>query len=143
MEKEERGQISTEYLIIVGFIMFLIISILGFSLFYSDQIRDRVKLNQLQNFANKLVSSAEQVFYSGEPSKTTITAYLPSGVQSITIPPAPNNKEIIFSIQTSSGLTIISFSSNVPIGSSSLSNNEGVKRIVVTAGATEVGLAEG
>lgn len=134
----KKGQISTEYLIVVGFVTFLIVSVLGLSLFYSSQIRDKIRFNQLQNFANKVISSSEQVFFSGEPSKSTITAYLPSGVGSVSI----LTNEIVFNVSSSSGFTVIAFSSDVPLYGS-ISNLEGVKRISISANSTSVILSEG
>ncbi len=137
MEIKKKAQVSTEYLIVVGFVTFLIISVLGLSLFYSSQIKDKIKFNQLENFANKLISSAEQVFYSGEPSKTTITAYLPSGVESLTILP----NEIVFNVTSSGGLSVTAFQSDVLL-SGSISNSEGVKRISILAESNRVVLQE-
>ncbi len=133
----KRGQVSIEYLIMTSFIIFLVIGILGISLFYSNLVRDNIKINHLKNFANKIISSSERVFYAGEPSLTTINAYLPSGVSDISIRPL----EIIFNISTSSGTNIISFESNVPI-QGSIASSEGVKRIKISAGLNNVTIEE-
>ncbi len=133
----KKGQISTEYLIVVAFITFLILSTLALGLFYSSQIKDRIKIDQLQNFANKVILSSESVFYSGEPSKNTITAYLPAGIEDVEI----YSSEIVFNITTSTGVTIISFSSKVPL-EGSLGSSEGVKRIVIAAQSDKVMISE-
>src|SRR3989344_6288143 len=101
----KRGQISLEYLITVGFIVFLIIGILGVSLFYSSLIKDNIRMNHLRNFANKVISSSESVFYAGEPSLVTITAYLPSGVQEIYI----GGNQILVNISMAGGVDRGSF----------------------------------
>jgi len=137
MREIKRGQISTEYLIVMAFVTFLIISTLGIGLFYSAQAKDRIKFNYIENFANKIISSAESVYYAGEPSKATVTAYLPPNVQSIEV----LQNEIVFSIATSSGVTRISYSSDVPI-EGSLSSSEGMKRIVISALSDRVVLNE-
>ena len=138
MEVKKRGQISTEYLIVVGFVTFLIASVLGLSLFYSSQIKDKIRFNQLQNFANKVISSSEAVFFSGEPSRSTITAYLPSGVNGVNV----LANEIVFNVSSSSGFTVISFLSDVPLYGG-VSNSEGVKRILISANLTSITLGEG
>ncbi|MBM3234413.1 hypothetical protein FJZ19_04960 [Candidatus Pacearchaeota archaeon] len=124
----KKSQVSIEYLIIVGFVTFILLSILAIAFLYSGTIKDQIKVTQLTNFANKITSSAEAVFYSGKPSKTTITVYLPEGVLSASIV----ENSLLFSIQTSSGVNIVSFSSNVPI-SGTLSSTSGVKKIEITA----------
>ena len=134
----KRGQISTEYLIVVGFITFLVISVLGAGLFYSSQISDRIKINQLTNFANKVISSSNSVFFAGEPSRVVINAYLPPGISDLEV----LQNEIVFNVSTSSGITRISFSSKVPI-SGVISNSEGVKRIQIAALSDKIILSEG
>ena len=138
MIRKKEGQISTEYLVIVSFITLLIIGILSISLLYSSQINDRIRINQLQNFANKIISSSERIYYSGEPSKSTVSAFLPAGVTNLDI----IEDQLVFSIVTSSGVTRIAFTSNVPI-QGTLSNSEGVKVITITAQSDKVVLSEG
>ena len=135
---KKKGQISVEYMIVVGFVSFLVVSVLGVGFFYSSTIRDRIKFNQIDGYANKLTSGAESVFYAGEPSKSTLDAYLPAGVTAIEV----NGKDIIFNISTSSGLTRIAYSSNVNL-QGNLSNKEGIHKIVITAQDDGVFLSPG
>lgn len=139
--ERKKGQVATEYLIVVAFATFLILSVLGLSLFYSGQIQDRIRFNHLINFANKVVSSAETVFFSGAPSKVTITAYLPTGVESITI----DGNEITFVVSSLTGDNTISFTSDVPLVmdvNSPIKPSEGVKRLKIEAGVNEVTIGE-
>ena len=132
-----RGQVSTEYLIVIGFVVFLVLGIIGIAFFYTSTTNEQIKVSQVSNLANKIVSSAESVFYAGEPSKLTLTGYMPIGVNSIQI----LSGEIVVNMTTSSGITIMSFSSNVPL-SGNISSNEGVKRIEVLAQQNEVLISE-
>ncbi len=139
--ERKKGQVATEYLIVVAFATFLILSILGLSLFYSGQIQDRIKFNHLVNFGNKVVSSAETVFFAGEPSKVTIVAYLPTGVESVTI----QDDALVFVIASLTGDNTISFSSDVPIAMDAVTPirpSEGVKRLKIVAGADKVTIGE-
>jgi uncharacterized protein (UPF0333 family) len=133
----KRGQISTEYLIVVGFVVFVLIGILGVAVFYSGGISDKIKVDQVRNFAVKVISSSEQVYYSGEPSKVVINAYLPSGVTGLDI----IENSLVFNISTNSGDTRIAFGSDVDI-SGSLSYSGGVKRISVSSTSSGVVLSE-
>ncbi len=128
LSKAKVGQISTEYLIVVGFITFFVITLLGVALFYASQVEDSMRASQVEQFAKKVISSAEAVHYAGEPSKSTVSAYLPSGVTGIVI----LDGEIVFNLSLSSGLNIISFESKVPI-EGNISSTEGVKTIEVVA----------
>ncbi len=138
MRKTKKGQISTEYLIVVSFVTFLVISALGIGLFYSAQTRDRIKFNQLEDFANKIVSSSESVYYAGEPSKATVSVYLPSGINSVEI----LSDQIVFNVTSQSGSDRISFLSDIPL-EGSISNSEGFKRIAITAQTDKVVLSVG
>ena len=132
---KKRGQVSFEYLIIMGFVTFIIVGILSMAFFYSNNVKDRIKINQITNYANKIVSTSESIFYAGYPSKATITVYLPENVISVDVNSAEDS--IIIAIQTSSGIAKTSFSSNVPI-SGTLGANTGLNKIQIEAGATEV-----
>jgi uncharacterized protein (UPF0333 family) len=124
----KRGQISTEYLIVIAFVMFVVISSMGVALYYSMQIKDDIKFSQIEKVADKITSSAETVFYSGKPSKMTLTNYIPEGVNSIKI----SNKDLTFNVSTSTGENIVSYSSNVFLYGN-ISNSPGVKRITLIA----------
>ena len=135
MIKKRFAQVSMEYLIIMGFVTMIIIVILGIALTYSGSIQDNIKVTQVNNFANKIIASAESVFYYGEPSKSSISVYLPEGVKEIQI--AENT--IFISLTTSSGLNKIGFSSEVPINGS-LTISPGIKRIEISADDEQVNI---
>lgn len=128
MVYKKRGQISTEYIIITSFILFLVLSALGVAMFYSNEIRDSIKFSQLQSFSQKITSIAESVYYSGEPSRTTTDVYMPKGVNSVSV----QGREISFDISTATGNNLISFTSNVNL-TGSISPTEGVKKISIVA----------
>jgi uncharacterized protein (UPF0333 family) len=127
MEKR-RGQISIEYLIVISFVTFVVLSVLGLAFFYSSQIRDTIKTNQMQNFCNKIISSAESTFYSGEPSRNTVTGHLPEGITNISI----IKNSIFVEMVTSSGTNKIAFPSNVPINGT-IPKSAGYKKILLEA----------
>lgn len=128
MKYKNKAQIGIEYLIIMGFLIFVIIGIIGVAFYFGGSIRDGIAIRQANNFAEKVISAAETVYYQGEPSKATITAYLPNEVNNINI----EEDMIVFNITTNSGEMIIGFSSNVPIRGE-LRANSGTNRITLTA----------
>jgi len=134
---KRKSQVSIEYLLIFGFITFAVLIILGIAFTYSSSIRDNIRLTQVDSYANKILSSSESVFYSGEPSKATVSAYLPEAVESVNI--SENN--ILIELRTSSGLNKLAFESNVPI-SGNLSNVQGIKSIEIIANETSITISE-
>lgn len=127
-KRHQKGQAGVEYMILVGFLTFAIMSVLVLAMLYSGQIRDKVKLNQVEIFATQLLNSAESVFFAGEPSKTTISLYLPEDVTEINI----TSNYLVISVHTSSGENRRAFKSNVPI-EGEISIGEGIKKLTLEA----------
>jgi uncharacterized protein (UPF0333 family) len=129
---DKKAQVSMEYLIIVAFVTFVVIAVLGIAFFYSGIIKDKLRETQISNYAHNIISASESVFYSGEPSKATISAYLPDNVLEITV----TERDLVVEFQTSSGVNKIAFPSNVNItGGSPLSVSQGLKKIEIVADA--------
>ena len=137
MSLQNIGQIGTEYLIIISFVTFVVLSVLGIALLYSSQIQDTIKFNQVDRFATKVTSSAESVFYSGDPARITITAYLPQGITQIRV----QNKELIFNISTSNGPSVISYPSKVNLAGT-ISPSSGVRKLLIIANNTRVDISQ-
>ncbi len=134
---KKEGQVSIEYMLVFAFVTFVVLIILGVAFFYSNSIKDSIKVTQADNYANKIVSSSESVFYAGEPSKATISTYLPDSVENVEI----LENHILIELRTSSGLNKMAFESKVPI-SGNLSNVKGVKNIEITANDTAITISE-
>ncbi len=133
--RNRKAQAAMELLILMGFLTFVIIGILGVGYFYSNTINDRIKSNQINNFATKITTTSESVFYSGEPSRATISANLPSGVQNIEI----IDNSIVITYNLATGQNKVAFPSNVQIiedPSAKLTSNSGIKNILVIANQT-------
>ena len=134
----KKAQVSFEYIVIMGFVTAVIIAILGVSFVYSSSIKDRIKMIQVSNFGNKIISSSESVFYLGEPSKITIKAYLPDEIQNVEI----IDDSLVISLQLNSGFTKIAFVSEVPI-EGSLSNSYGLKNIRLVSDEDKININDG
>lgn len=139
--RDKKAQSSMEFLILMGFLTFIIIGILAIGYFYSGTINDRIKSSQVGSFANKITSTAETVFYAGEPSRATISAHLPDGVTEIEI----IDNTIVITYFLTTGKNKISFSSNVPIvenATSQLSSNSGIKSMLIIANSTHAVISQ-
>lgn len=106
-----KAQVATEYVAIVGFVLLAVIFLSVASYFYQSKITDQAVLNQVDRLARNLVDTAESIYFLGEPSKTTIKVNIPKGVDSIAI----TENTISFRVQTSRGLTDVSYSSSVDL----------------------------
>lgn len=135
MEQKKKAQIGMEYLMIVGFLTFILIGTLAVAFYHSNSLRDMISSRQVDGMANKIVSSAESVFYSGEPSKITIVTNIPERITLIEI----INNTIYVSFETSSGPNKVDFPSNVPI-TGTISSVSGLREIVLEAENTSVSI---
>ncbi len=126
---KKRGQVSIEFMAIIGFVTFIALTMLIISQFYQRQVATQVETNQIDHLTRKIIEASESVYYLGEPSKTTIKANMPNHVESINI----NNNEIDFKVKVAGGKTTdISYSSKVNL-TGSISPAPGLKKIIVEA----------
>jgi len=109
--RDKNAQVSVEYVIIVGFILFITIPLILIFYEHTSSTNDQVITSQVDMIAKKVVDSAESVYYLGEPSKTRIKVYMPTNVEDVII----DNYEIVFKVKTRSGITDISQPSSVNI----------------------------
>ena len=75
-----------EYLIVLGFVAFIVGIIAVVSSWYSQGIKDTVNVNQVDAISKEIVDNAESIYYFGKPSRTKIRVYVPKGITEITIP---------------------------------------------------------
>ena len=124
--KHKNAQVSTEYIIIVGFVVVIVIPLLIIFYNFSGETKDEITTNQLSKISRKVVDEAESMHYLGENSKTTIKVYMPTNVKGAKI----QSNEVYFNVSTSKGFIDIEFPSPVNI-SGSIPNTSGVHMIKV------------
>ncbi len=118
------AQISTEYLIIVGFALLLTIPTIVIFFSQSAQTVEQISASEAKQIARKIVDNAEKVYYLGKPATTTITVSMPRNIESIGI----SNREVRISIRGSAGVSDIVEVSSVNI-TGNLSAGSGVRSI--------------
>lgn len=132
-----KGQSGIEYLMIIGFVTLAVSVVLLLAYFYIGISKDRIKDNQIEVLANKIINSAESVFFAGEPSQATIMIYVPGNVNKIEF----SGKELIITFSTSSGTNKRAFTSRVEL-SGSINSSEGAKKLLVKAEADKVSITQ-
>jgi hypothetical protein len=82
---KKRGQTAIEYLLLSGFI-FVAITV-GVAMLYNygtDSVKE-VSSAQLRKVCFDIATSAESVYYMGEPARRTIDASLPAGITNMEV----------------------------------------------------------
>ncbi len=128
MRKKKRGQVSIEYMGLVGITSIIVLFLLIISNYYSRGIENSINTNQIDGIAKEIVDTAESMYYYGEPSKTTLRIYIPDKIQVINI----TTDQIILTVTTPSGTANLAYLSDVPLGGEVLST-EGFHDVEIEA----------
>jgi hypothetical protein len=100
-----KAQVSVEYLMVLGSLLFMALPAGYLFYHYSDSTQDQLSYAQLEVFADTLVNTAARVYYMGEPSRLTIEGHLPDNIDRInfTTDWANGGSQIIFYSTSKSG----------------------------------------
>lgn len=128
MGLKKRGQVSIEYMAVVGITTIVVISLLLISNYYSKEVENTINTNQIDRIAKEIVDTAESMYYFGEPSKTTLKIYIPDRIKDITI----TQNELNLRVLTPSGETDMFYFSKVPLAGN-LSASHGFHYVTIEA----------
>ncbi len=78
----KKGQISAEYLIIMGFVLVALLPVFYYSL---TNLNNNLRLNQANDMINRIAETADFVYFLGPGSQDTLSIVIPGGVESITL----------------------------------------------------------
>lgn len=134
-----KGQVSMEFLIIVGFAFMMLVPLL---IFYNSNVKnysDELSYNQVYKVAKTICDSGYSVYYLGAPARTTIEYYLPQGVQSFNVYP---NQALVFNLTSEGGQsTVIAYT--CPINMTGfIDSSPGMHRVKVTARSYDIVINE-
>lgn len=79
-----RGQVSVEYVMIIGISLLIIAPLIAISIQTSRTYESDLSGAQIQRIAYDLTALADEVSYEGAPAKRTATVYFPEGITSVT-----------------------------------------------------------
>ena len=137
MKITKKAQVSMEYMILVGFLLVVTIPLI---LVYNTQYRgtnQQIIANQADQLGQKIIDTAESIYYLGQPSKTTIKLYMPQQLEGITI----TSNEITFRIFAQrGGIDEVVKLSSVPINGT-ISNSPGLHYITVQSVGSYVNIS--
>jgi uncharacterized protein (UPF0333 family) len=134
---QKRGQLSIEYLMIIGFSLFIITILM---LVYSQQTTQQgseIAFTQVNKVGKKIVDTAQEIFYRGADSRKTIQIYMPANVKNSTV----FSNAIVFAVETNQGISELDYPSSVQL-QGDLPESQGVKYITVVAKSNFVCVVE-
>lgn len=130
-----RGQISIEYVMIVGFSLLIIIPAILAAIGTTQLHESRITESQLEQIAFTIVTTADEIAFEGPPAKRTIRVYFPKGLENVTV----SERTIIFTYQSGPGTRDVVLSSAYANLSWTLGTpGQGYRTIILTSTPTEV-----
>ena len=128
-----KGQISVEYLMVIGFVAVITIPLVIIYYTYTADSSDEIIASQIGQIARKIVDAAESVYFLGSPSQTTLKVYIPNQIAGASL----DNKEVLFNISTRSGISEIVQVSSIDL-TGSLPTSQGAYTITLKARENDV-----
>ncbi|MBW2975192.1 class III signal peptide-containing protein [Candidatus Woesearchaeota archaeon] len=125
---KKRGQVALEYMILIGLTTVIVIFLLVMSNYYSKGVENTINTNQIDRMGKELIDKAESMYYFGQPSRTTVKAFIPKGIESINI----TSNEINFRVKTEGGTADMFYSSFVPL-KGNITSSYGLHYIIIEA----------
>ncbi|MBI5149137.1 hypothetical protein HZA33_05655 [Candidatus Pacearchaeota archaeon] len=123
-----RGQVSIEYMVIVGFTTAILAALIAIAYFYSSESKTEITANQIDAAARQIIDNARSVYYAGSPAKTTLDLTFPDGIKEITITPSL----LTFIITIHGTDTTLSYTSKVNL-TGSISPSPGLRHVSIEA----------
>ncbi|MFH1649564.1 MAG: hypothetical protein ABIA93_03375 [Candidatus Woesearchaeota archaeon] len=77
------GQVSMEYLVILGFAFLITAPLLVMFYTQSNNLNEDVASSQAERVVSEIVDAADQVYFLGAPSKKTLDLYYPQNILNI------------------------------------------------------------
>jgi hypothetical protein len=122
------GQVSVEYMFIIGFAALMTVPLLIIYHTYTSDSANSVASSQAMQIARSIADSAESVYYLGKPSQTTLKLNFPDKIQSTSL----SDREVVFRIKNQEGTNDVVQISSVNM-SGSLPTTQGIHIITIKA----------
>ena len=133
----KKGQVSIEYLVVLGFLMLFIVPLLVLYSQTQKDTQDQLNEAQARRVGNLLRDAAERVYFAGDPAQETLQVYLPDKIESITL----SNTSIVYTIRGGARMYDLYIPSIAPLNGTLLTN-KGVHVVTVRATQGVVTLSE-
>lgn len=94
-----KGQVSTEYLVMIGFVLVILVPIVIIYFNYTGSTSDTIDSAKTSQVAKEIVKASNEVSSFGEGSQKKIKVSFPDGLTAVNF----SNKEIVFRFKDSKG----------------------------------------
>ncbi len=128
-----------EYLLIVGLAFVILTPMLYIFYDYTTTLRHDVNLAKVYKIGGTMTNAAEQMYYLGPPSRTSLRFTMPDGVINMTIR-GTNRDILVFYFGDTNNYETVVLPGNVPMASqlTNIDFSPGLKFVTVEATPNEV-----
>lgn len=133
----KKGQVSMEYLLVLGFLLLLLIPLLVLYNSTQKDTQDQLVEAQARKVGNLIRDAAERVYFAGEPAQETLQLQFPRNIKNITF----TNASMYFTLAGGANQYDLLIPSLAPLNGTLLVN-EGVHIVVVRAQGGVVQVSE-
>ncbi len=130
----KKGQVATEYLLLIGVAFFVVIPIFYYALTNSSE---SIRMNEASNFVETIARTANVVYALGPGSQDYIEVTMPGGVESVSF----ERNEIILKIKIFGDVSDVFAESKANL-TGTLLVSDGVRHVYIRAldsGIVEIG----
>ena len=120
-ESYKKAQYSFEYLLVIALTFVLIVPTTYLFYNYSKESTQEITDALITKIGRNIIDAAELIFYSGKGSKTVLELNIPDNIDGAVI---IDNKEIVFNVSSTYGISEVVFFSSVNITGPMLNCNE-------------------
>ena len=132
-----KGQVSIEYMIIVGFMFLLLVPLIYLYATTQKDSQDQLTEAQVLRVGNIIRDASERVYFAGEPAQETLQLYFPDNVKNLVF----QNTSIIFTVAGGANQYELAVYGVAPMNGSVLFN-KGVHIVTVRTQAGVVQVSE-
>ncbi len=135
----KKAQVSIEYTLIIGLILFALTLAVGVAFFYSTTAKHQITMNQIEKVGKKISETADSVYYLGNPSQVTLDLTMPESINEIIMAHTigPGGDYILFKYKGPGGEAYSIFNTKAEIDNTTQSLNNsrfmapGLKHLIV------------
>ncbi len=138
-KRSSRGQVSMEYLMVVGLSFLLITPLAVLFVYQSNSMSSEIQAVQMERVGQEIISSAEEVFYLGSPTQKVLKVYFPERLSSVTV----ESQAVVFNMTVGdSTLSYPAYSELSLNMSGSIGNYPGPHILLIKSEENTVNIAE-
>ena len=113
--KNRSGQVSAEFMILVGLVLIIFIPLFVILTLSSIESTEQISTERIGSTARTMLDESREIYYLGEGSRQIITIDIPRGVHAVQIVNTSTTYELVFAFTQSGINSSISHVSEVPV----------------------------